>query len=127
MKSLAKLRHHPGVHKFKSFVTKHRLPMALCLAVIAAVGLVAMSVSLYYANGFYRYDLSRPGYERERREISKPEPAKTYDTTSPVTRAAVDDFLEEFDLRLKDLRSFGDFRDTSLSDEDLQIIPEDVQ
>jgi hypothetical protein len=127
MSGLARLKQHPRLQQAQQFVAKHRLPLALCIVVAAALGLVAMSVSLYYANGFYRYDLSRPGYEREREEISKPEPAKTYDTTSPVTRGAIDDFLEEFDIRVKDLKSFGDFRDTSLSDETLQIIPEDVQ
>ena len=72
---------------------------------------------------FYRYDLSRPGYEREREEISKPEPAKTYDTTSPVVRGTVDEFLIEYDDRVRELKTYGDFRDSSLSDEDLQIAP----
>ncbi len=120
-KLIAKVRTHPTIKRIRVLVAHHRLFVALSLVVLVAIGLVITSVSLYYGTGFYRFDLSRPGYERERSEISQPTPEKTYDTASPVTAATINEFLQEFDARQSDLQAYGDFRDTSLSDEDLQI------
>lgn len=122
MKSLmAKFRNLKAIRRIRGVVDQHRLLVALSTVVVLAIGMAIVSVSLYYGTGFYRFDLSRPGYERERSEISQPTPEKTYDTTSPVTSSTVTEFLQEFDARQSDLQAYGDFRDPSLSDEDLQI------
>jgi hypothetical protein len=121
MRLLSQIRSHPTVKRLRSRIAEHRLVVALCLVVVIAIGLAITSVTLYYRSGFYRFDLSRPGYEHERSEISKPTTEKAYDTTSPVTQVTVDEFLQEFDSHQADLQAYGDFRDSSLSDEDLQI------
>lgn len=116
------MRSHPTVQKAHHAVRTHKLTVALVLAVFAALSLTAISVSMYYVAGFYRYDLSRPGYEKERTELAKPEPQKTYDTTSPVTKSTVTEFLQEFDARQKDFKAFGDYKDQSLlGDDELQL------
>jgi hypothetical protein len=109
------------VHKVLNAAGRHKLTAALVLAIVAALVLTIISVSMYYVAGFYRYDLSRPGYEKERTEIAKPAPQKEYDTTSPVTKATIDEFLTEFDARQHDLNAYGDYRDPSLTDEDLLL------
>ncbi|HSE60961.1 MAG TPA: hypothetical protein VLA88_01545 [Candidatus Saccharimonadales bacterium] len=120
--SVAKqLAEHAAVRRVAEAADKHKLTAALVLAIIATLVLTGISLSMYYVNGFYRYDLSRPAYEKERGELAKPESRKVYDTTSPVDAKAVNDFLKEFDGRTKDLNAYGSFRDSSLSDEDLQI------
>jgi hypothetical protein len=124
MSRLSKVRRHPVVRRVVHLANHHRSTVALVVAIVAGLGLVGVGLSLYYGTGFYRYDLSRPGYEKERTEIAKPEPQANYDTTSPVSKATIDTFLTEFDTRNKTLKAYGDFRDTSLSDEDLQIIPQ---
>jgi hypothetical protein len=122
-----RLREHPVSRKVLSVAGRHKLPAALVLAISAALLLTVVSVGMYYAAGFYRYDLSRPGYEKERTEIAKPTPQKEYDTTSPVTKGTIDGFLEEFDARQKDLKAYGDYRDPSLTDEDLLLTNITVQ
>jgi hypothetical protein len=116
-----RLREHRVTRKVMYAAERHKLPAALVLAVFAALVLTVISVSMYYAAGFYRYDLSRPGYEKERTEIAKPTPQREYNTTSPVTKGTVDGFLDEFDARQKDLKAYGDYRDPSLTDEDLML------
>lgn len=122
-----RLREHPVSRKIISVAARHKLPAALVLAIFAALVLTVISVGMYYAAGFYRYDLSRPGYEKERTEIAKPTPQKEYNTTSPVTKGTVDGFLDEFDARQKDLKAYGDYRDPSLTDEDLLLTNVTVQ
>jgi hypothetical protein len=116
-----RIRQHAVVRKTVGAARRHKLPVALVLAILAALLLTTISVSMYYVAGFYRYDLSRPGYEKERTEIAKPSPQKEYDTTSPVTKTTIDEFLSEFDSRQKDLNAYGDYRDQSLADEDLLL------
>lgn len=118
---LRHVKNHPVVRRVTRAANQHKLTAMLVLSVTAALVLVGFSVGAYYFGGFYRYDLSRPGYEKERTEIAKPEPQRDYDTTSPVTKTTIDEFLTEFDSRQKDLKAYGDYRDQALSDEDLQL------
>jgi hypothetical protein len=127
MSFVARFNQHQGVRQIAEAADRHKLTAALLLAIVAALTLAALSISMYYANGFYRYDLSRPTYAKERGELAKPESQKVYDTTSPVTKGAIDDFLKELDGRTKNLQAYGDFRDASLSDEDLFIASPEAQ
>jgi hypothetical protein len=120
---IKRLRRYSVVQKVISLANRHKLSAALLLAIIAALTLTVISVSMYYVAGFSRYDLSRPGYEKERTEIAKPTAQKEYDTTGPVNKGTIDSFLREFDDRQKDLKAYGDYLDPSLTDEDLLIAP----
>jgi hypothetical protein len=115
------LQTHPATRKIAHFASHYKLPTALTMAIIASLVLVCVGLAMYYYGGFFRYDLSRPGYEKEQTELAKPTPQITYDTTSPVTTKTVDEFLTEFDARQKDLKAYGDYRDQVLNDENLQI------
>ncbi|MGH7196830.1 MAG: hypothetical protein ACREGJ_03665 [Candidatus Saccharimonadales bacterium] len=105
----------------EAFIKQHKLPFALGLVVFVAVGMTIISTTIYYVAGFAIFDLSRPGYERERDAVTRPEAQKKYDTTSPVTKETIDGFLREFDGRIHDLNSYGNFKDASLGDEGLQL------
>lgn len=122
-----RLQEHRVTRKLLSAARRHKLPAALVLAITAALLLTIISVSMYYVAGFYRYDLSRPGYEKERTEIAKPAPQKEYNTTSLVTKGTIDGFLDEFDARQKDFKAYGDYRDPSLTDEDLLLTTFTIQ
>lgn len=101
-----------------------RLPWALGLAVGIALLMTCLSVSVYYMAGFYKFDLSRPGFESERKDVTSSDTQKTYDTTTPVNAAALDSFLGEYDVNVNAMRAYSDFRDaTSLSDSALLLEP----
>lgn len=110
--ALRRLRHMPEQSK---------LAVALGLSIGIALLLTVVSVTIYSLSGFSKLDLSRPGYEREREEVRKTETPKTYDTTSPVTRSALDEFLRQYDQRAQDLKEYGDFRDQALDDASLEL------
>jgi hypothetical protein len=117
------------MNRFMIFVRKQlgavpqrsRLPVALAIAVVFALTTTVISVAIYTADGSYKLDLSRPGFEREREEVRANEPQKTYDTTGPVTNEAIEEFLREYDSRLDDLNQYGDFNDQPLKDQGLQL------
>lgn len=101
-----------------------KLPWALGLAVCLAVVMTCVSVTVYYMAGFYKFDLSRPGYEAERQDVTSSDSQKTYDTTTPVNGAALNTFLGEYDANVNAMRAYSDFRDTAaLSDQSLLLEP----
>jgi hypothetical protein len=109
--------------RFRSEVRKRRLTVALCIAIAGALVLTGVSLTIYKVGGFYRYDLSRPGFEKERVEISTTPTDVVYDTTSPLTKKSMDSFLSELDGHRKNLDAYDAFGNTGLSDEDLQLTP----
>ena len=101
-----------------------KLPLALTGAIAVSILLTIISVTWYTLGGASKLDLSRPGYERERTQVLTTETQKTYDTTSPVTKSAVDDFLKEYDDRSKELSGFGTFSDNALDDSNIELKPQ---
>lgn len=110
--------------RFKRLVAKRRLSFALGLAIFAALVLTAVSLTIYKVGGYYRYDLSRPGYEKERSEIATTPSNVTYDTNSPLTKAAIDAFVQQLDTHRTNLEQYNTYDDSGLSDEDLEINPQ---
>ncbi|SRR6266498_2674027 len=99
-----------------------KLPMALAGAVLVSIVLTCVSVAWYTLDGTSKLDLSRPGFESERSEVRATDTQKTYDTTSPITKDAIDDFLKEYDDRAKELGGYGSFSDGTLDDSNIQLV-----
>lgn len=102
-------------------IRKRRLLFALSFAIFATICLTVVGVTIYNVGGFYRYDLSRPGFEKVRQEVSTTPTDVTYDTNSPLSKEAVDGFFKEFDTHRKNLGDYDTFNNGGLSDEELQI------
>jgi len=107
--------------KLRQHMRAKRLIIALFMAIGATLLLTVVSLTIYKVGGFYRYDLSRPGYEKERKEISTTPTDVSYDTTSPLTQQGVDDFLKQLDEHRKNFDSYSAFGNGGLSDEDLRL------
>ena len=120
------MNHEPEHHSGEDEHHKQsRLPWALGIAVVVAFAMTCLSVTVYYMAGFYKFDLSRPGYESERKNVTGGDTQKNYDTTTPVNAAALDAFLSEYDTNVNAMRTYGNFSDgTALSDKSLLIEPD---
>lgn len=114
---LTKIRRHT-----RKIVRGPKLPLALAVAALISVILTCVSVAWYMLDGTSKLDLSRPGFERERSEVRATDTQKSYDTTSPITKGTVDDFLKEYDDRAKELNSYGSFSDGTLDDSNIQLV-----
>lgn len=97
---------------------RSRLPLALGIAIGLAIITTIVSVAIYHFAGFYKLDLSRPGFETERADIES-NIEQSFDSTTPLTKEALDNILEDYDTRIDNLKSYGDFRDSPLSDDRL--------
>lgn len=98
---------------------RSKLPLALGLAVAVTIVMTIVSVSIYTFAGFYKLDLSRPGYEIEREDVFTNEATQSYDSTSPLSSDSVDKILKDFDNHVSDIDSYGDFSNDALSDENI--------
>jgi hypothetical protein len=114
------------VHNLRRAIRAHRLLMALLAAIGATLVLTLVSLTIYKLGGFYRYDLSRPGFEKERTEISTTPTDLTFDTASPLTNKAIATFLQQLDTNRHNLEAYSTFGNGGLSDEDLQLTPNQV-
>jgi|GEM_PF-1197463 len=103
------------------FMHGPKLPIALTGAIFLSLCLTAVSVSWYSLDGSSKLDLSRPGYEQERTEVRTSDTQKTYDSTSPITKKSVGDFLQEYDGRVQELSGYGNFGEGALDDSDIQL------
>jgi hypothetical protein len=108
-------------HMVRKIIRGPKLPLALIGAIILSLVLTVISVAWYSTDGSSKLDLSRPGYEAERAEVRATDTQKTYDTTSSVTKSAIDGFLTEYDGRTKELSGYGSFTDSALDDNDIQL------
>lgn len=108
-------------HRARKIMRGPKLPLALSGAIVVSLVLTVISVVWYTLDGSSKLDLSRPGYEHERTEVLSNDTQKTYDTTSPITKSAINDFLNEYDNRSKELGGYGNFSDNALSDSNIQL------
>lgn len=108
-------------HIVRKVIHGPKLPLALTGAIAVSFVLAGLSVTWYYLDGSSKLDLSRPGYEAERTEVLSNATPKTYDTTSPVTKDAINSFLSEYDNRTRELAGYGNFADNALDDNGIQL------
>lgn len=101
--------------------TRSRLPAALGIAVAITVCLTVINVAIYYAAGHYKFDLSRPGYEAEREDVTNNAAPETFDTNGPMNKQVVDEFLAEYDANVKTVNAYRNFGDDVLSDQALLL------
>lgn len=107
--------------KARTYMRARKLPFALFIAIGATLVLTIVSLTIYKVGGFYRYDLSRPGFEKERTEISTTPTDVSFDTTSPLSQQGVDSFLQPLDQHRKNFDTYNAFGNGGLSDEDLRL------
>jgi len=107
--------------KLRRHMRAKRLVIALLIAIGASFALTVVSLTIYKVGGFYRYDLSRPGYEKERKEIATTPTDVSYDTTSPLSQQGVNVFLQQLDQHRKNLDAYNAFGNGGLSNEDLRL------
>ena len=112
-----------GSRRLRQLIRARRLETALALFIGATIVLTLVSLTIYKVGGFYRYDLSRPGYEKERAELATFPTNVVQDTTGPVNKATVGEFIADLDTHRQNLEAYNTFGSGGLSDEDLQLIP----
>lgn len=103
------------------FFAEHRFLFLVFGSVVIAVLLVMVSLSLYVSSGAAQLDLSRPGYQAIREQVTEDDSFKGYDADGPLDKKALDQFQSLYDEKLKEAQSIDAFGNDVLSPESLQI------
>lgn len=107
------------------YVRKNRLPVMVVGALIIAAIMTSLSLSLYVSSGASKLDLSRPGFESTRQEVTVDEREnETFDPTGPLDDYAINDFRRLYDKQRQEIDDLGDFNGDLLSDETLNLFDE---
>ena len=88
----------------------------LGVALVIATIIVAIAHVLYVRSDEYKLDLTRPGLKGiNQNDLVNVDSTKTYDSTSPITRAALDGEIKAMASRQQELSRYGSFDINSLS------------
>ncbi len=111
--------HTAGVDRIRN----HQFLVMIVSAIIVSFFLVYVALSLYRSSGTMQLDLSRPGYDNARKEVTKDSGVfKAYPEDGPINNEA----LEQFDKLYKSKASealieIDAFSGDALSDEALSL------
>lgn len=104
-------------------VKAHQFFTMIVLVIVVSVFLVYVALSLYRSGGSVQLDLSRPGYESVREEVSKETKVfKGFPADGPIDRGSLNEFDKLYrEKSAEALIDIGDFSGDSLSDQALSL------
>ena len=104
-------------------VSRHRIIYAIIGAIVIAIVLTMASMALYVSSGASRLDLSRPGYERARSEITTQNTQTSFSPTGTINKEVLADFQSRYTAQRKSINELGAFNSAALDDTELGIAP----
>lgn len=100
-----------GKSELLPFYGDHRFFVLIFGSIIIAIGLVIISIMLYYRSGAAQLDLSRPGYNDVRSKVvAKDESFIDIPITGAIDKKVIDDFQKLYDsqaLKAQSIDAFG--------------------
>ena len=90
-------------------------------AIVIAAALVFIAMSLYRNSDAMRLDLSRPGYQEVRDQVSRDRDVSSFSPTGPLTPAVLDEFNRKYDEALDHVHGVNAFEADALSDSALSL------
>ena len=112
-----------NLEQLRIIVSRHRITYGVMLAILIASLLTMASMALYVSSGASRLDLSRPGYERARTEITSDSGPTTFSATGNIGTAVLADFQKRYTVQRQSIDSLGAFNSAALDDTELGIAP----
>lgn len=107
----------------RTVVARHRIIYAIILAITIASFLTMASMALYVSSGASRLDLSRPGYERARSELSQDVTTSSFSSTGTIDTDVLADFQTRYTKQRDHINALGAFNSAALDDVELGIAP----
>jgi len=115
--------HEPHAQMAVGTVKRHKFVTAIILAIIVALFLVYVALSLYQSSGTRQLDLSRPGYDSARKEATKDSQVFAgFPSDGPINANSLKQFDELYKQKASEaLIPLDAFSGDSLSDKTLQL------
>ena len=112
----------PKVHQV---ITDHQFACFVILCILIATVMTLISLELYRRSGAMKLDMSRPGYEKVRTEVEKSSDDQPYDSSGALTEEAVQDFEDRVKKYQGELEGLGQYDNSIISDENLDLVNPD--
>lgn len=106
------------------FITRYRLALAIAGVIVIAVIQTIVSVGMYVSSSTYGLDLSRPEFERAKRQVQPHAPQTSFDSTGPINPEVIEKFTKLYDQQASSLGDNGRYDGTPLGDAELRFSPE---
>lgn len=113
---------HARLDKIRQLVVEHQFACFVIMCVAIAIVMTLTSLELYRRSGAIKLDMSRPGYEKVRREVEKSQDDQPYPNSGVLDRAAVKDFDARLQKYRQELDKLGDYSGADIDDEDLNLV-----
>lgn len=116
------LRKKPS--RIRSLIERHRLFVGITGVVIMAIILTVINMTLYIATGTSKLDLSRPGYESARKEVSdedKQDKDQNFTASGPLTKGLIDTYLVSYQGKQQMLKRYDTFDAKVLDNSQLNL------
>jgi len=110
-----------AIKNIRDFIVGHQLVSFVTLALIVAIIMTVISLRIYVTSGAIKLDLSRPGYEKVRQEVTNDNTTQPFPSSGTLTPAAIKDFRDRLNKQQNDLKAIGNFSDDGLSDSNLGL------
>ncbi len=112
----------PGAKNILSLANRYKLLFAIFSAIIVALVMAAISVSLYIITGTSKLDLSRPGYEGAREKVKQVKPDETtFGPNGSLDDQAMKQFIDEYKKQSQRLSGYDAFSPKILEDNQLGL------
>lgn len=107
--------------RFRNYVATHQFAMFMVLVIAITILVTMIGLSVYLSSGTVKLDLSRPGYEKMRRDVQQSS-TTTFSSSGPLDSSALKQFNKQLDDSTKGLNSASNFGGASgLSDQSLGL------
>ncbi|HSX27913.1 MAG TPA: hypothetical protein VLF60_00505 [Candidatus Saccharimonadales bacterium] len=106
------------IPKVRAYLRDPHLSLAafLGISLLAATVLVVVGHLLYITSSEYKLDITRPGLKDiKKTDLVQVDSSRSYDSTSPITKQALDNEQKSMSSRQQDLDRYGDFGDNEIN------------
>lgn len=106
------------------YIETHNVGIGVVSVVVIALVLTSINMALYVFTGTSKLDLSRPGYESVRKEVSnedKLDEARSFSSGGKLDRKALDEYLSSYRKKQQTLGRYDKFDSRALDNSQLNL------
>lgn len=100
---------------------QHRFLLLIGAIIVIALFLVGVALALYASSGAAQLDLSRPGYESVRGQVSKSDEVESFSASGPIDKEVLDQFRTLYSVQAEKATNIDGFGGDVMSDEVLSL------
>lgn len=114
----------PGSKKVQPLISRYTLAFSMFMAIVICLVLTVFSVLLYVITGTSKLDLSRPGYEEVRKQVTRTSPDESsFESSGSLDGKVLGDYLEKYKKQAQTLSKYDSFNPHLLDDTPLGLAP----